>query len=122
MKQNCKFFLLQNVHYGPNINRSFVEITADLFDSVSCLNLCIKLNMLQGVQIFGQTIFWMFKDEINIEPSMLSRQTSTMYVFYTVGVASGISVWVRMSALRLRGGLTTFGLEVGCLPIFTVTG
>lgn len=80
------FFLLQNVHYEPNINRSFVEITADLFDSVSCLNLCIKPNMLQGVQIFGQTIFWMFKDEINIEPSMLSRQTSTMYVFYTVRI------------------------------------
>ena len=84
MKQNCKFFLLQNVHYEPNINRSFVEITADLFDSVSCLNLCIKPNMLQGVQIFGQTIFWMFKDEINIEPSMLSRQTSKMCVLYTV--------------------------------------
>lgn len=85
MKQNCKFSL-KNVHYEPNRNRSFVEITADLFDSLSSLNLCIKSNRLEGVQIFGQTVFWMFKDEINIKSSMLSRQTSTMCMLYTVRI------------------------------------
>lgn len=79
-------FSFKNVHYEPNRNRSFVEITADLFDRLSSLNLCIKSNRLQGVQIFGQTVFWMFKDEINIKPSMLGRQTSTMCVFYTVRI------------------------------------
>lgn len=79
MKQNCKFSL-KNVHYEPNRNRSFVEITADLFDSLSGLNLCIKSNRLQGVQIFGQTIFWMFKDEINIKPQY-AKQTDLHNVY-----------------------------------------
>lgn len=79
MKQNCKFSL-RNVHYEPNRNRSFVEITADLFDSLSSLNLCIKSNRLQGVQIFGQTVFWMFKDEINIKPQY-AKQTDLHNVY-----------------------------------------